>query len=499
MSRVRNADESCQQFRKICADYERLFQPRISAIREQFERSPAGQIPRSVDESLEAHIRAYVVNALLAALNWRLDARPEDGLPNLVPEAPIKSEERGTTRFLDYFGLERQTEDPLLVVETKRPNSPLPRVAMDSEDRLAWRIPEIISQSLAGEPVMGEWSEWLATLQDYIRSIYARTQRTPRRVILTNGDWLLLFLEPADAFCNTEPPNPNYILVFLNRPDIEARYTELFRYVEYGSISKEMPGLTPSELSFHVPKDAVDCVMHGLRLRYIEQPGIYQPSPVIKVAPVIFVRSRYWTWIRVETPPREYELPHDGTKLLRHLTEVQKAATQLLCQVNAVLDAQFRPSPLSKHYEDEEAFDPVRGIVECEKNEFFIVTGDKTHYFTPEPSVAQCPHHDWGESNAVGVASNPGPVLNRSIEPRAFFISTEVHHCAHRDVAAAKASQITAENRGRCGLRSGEDSQAFCEIWRFETHLCCRTCVFEAVCTKAEVFHLPCRPSDRVS
>lgn len=107
MSRVRNADEPYQQLRKICADYDHFFKPRISAIREKYEKTPMGKPPRFVDDSLEAHIRVYVVNALLAALNWRLDAKPEDGLPNLVPEAPIKSEERGTTRFLDYFGLAR--------------------------------------------------------------------------------------------------------------------------------------------------------------------------------------------------------------------------------------------------------------------------------------------------------------------------------------------------------------------------------------------------------
>jgi hypothetical protein len=137
---------------------------------------------------------------------------------------------------------------------------------------------------------------------------------------------------------------------------------------------------------------------------------------------------------------------------------------------------------------------PIRGMVECKEDEFFVVTGDKTHYLFPEPSVPQCPHHDWGASHAAGVASMDGAGLQRSITPRSFFTSTEMHHCAHRDVAAAKASQITTENRVRCGSRSGEDSQAFCEIWRFETHLCCRTCVFEEVCTKADVFHLPCQP-----
>jgi hypothetical protein len=172
---------------------------------------------------------------------------------------------------------------------------------------------------------------------------------------------------------------------------------------------------------------------------------------------------------------------------------VQKAALLMLDQVNAALGTCLRASPLSKHYEDEESFSPIRRVVECRKDEFLVVTGDKTHYLLPEPSVAQCPHHDWGQSHTAGVASDHGPIMVRSIAPRSFFISTEGHHCAHRDVTTAKAHQITAENQMRCGLRSGQESDAFCEIWRFEAHLCCRTCAFEDVCTKAEVFHLPCR------
>ena len=115
MSRVRNADESLLQFRKAFGDYNQLFGPRVAKVRAQYAKSPVGKLPPSVDESLEAHIRVYVVNALLAALNWRLDAKPEDGLPNLLPEAPIASKEKRTIRFLDYLGFERQTNSPLLI------------------------------------------------------------------------------------------------------------------------------------------------------------------------------------------------------------------------------------------------------------------------------------------------------------------------------------------------------------------------------------------------
>jgi hypothetical protein len=324
-----------------------------------------------------------------------------------------------------------------------------------------------------------------------VRSVQEKAQRTPRRVVLTNGDRMFVFLDPVDAFCDGNTPNPNRILALLNRSDVAQRYTELFRHLEYGAVSREIPGLTLGKLPFHVDGNVVDGLMHGLRLWYSEKPG-YKPSPNITVAPVIFLRTQYGTWLRVEVPPKVYAMPHKSDQHSQHFLEVQEAAINLLGQVNNALETHFKPLALVKHYENEESFDAVRGVVECSEDEFLVVTGAKTHYLLPEPSVPQCPHQDWGQSNIAGVACNPSIML-RSTDPRAFFFSSEMHLCAHRDVATAKASQITPENWIRCGVRSGQDSQAFCEIWRFESHLCCRTCAFEEVCTKVEVFRRPCQ------
>ena len=424
---------------------------------------------------------------------YGLDALPETDLPNLVPEAPIASLEKGTIRFLDYFGLERHTQRPLLVVETKRPSAQLPRLSRPSGDFLSPQLPEVISRGLAGEPLVGQWPEWLSTLRDYIRSVHARANQAPRRVLLTNGDWIILFLDPCDAFLEGGTYDAEHILAFSKRSEIEQRDTELFRFPEHGTVVGETSGLTPGELPFHVVGEDVDRLMHGLHLRYIEQRRVYQLSPVISVAPVIFLRSRYGTWLRVETPPDDYELPHQHSQLAAHLDQVHTAAANLLRRVNDALGTHLRAFPLSQHYREEGSFDPIRGVIECGRDEFFVVTGDKTHYLLPKPSVPQCPYHDWVKSQADGSASPPSPIMRRSINPRSFFTSQEEHHCAHRDVAMAKASQITVENQARCGLRSGQEGDAFCEIWRFEVHLCCRTCAFEDICTKAQVFHLPCQ------
>ncbi|GIX08261.1 MAG: hypothetical protein KatS3mg115_2664 [Candidatus Poribacteria bacterium] len=485
MSRVRNANEFLLRFRELSGNYERLFAPRIAEVRRRYAGSPQKDL---LDQSLEAHVRAYIVNAFLAALNWRLDARPEDGLPNVIPEVPVRSHGGGTIRFFDYLALEKQTNNPLLIVETKRSSAELPQARSPAASPS-----EIVSRGLAGEKLMGEWGTWLDNLRDYVRSASEQTGKAPRRAVATNGDWLILFLDPRDAFLKEGSHDPNRILVFTDRNDIERRFTELFRDLEHQHVLKETPTLVPGELSFYVDPGAVDRAMHGLQLRYIEQPGVYRPAPVIKVAPVVFLRSRYGAWLRVEAPPQDYELPHKSSDLAGHLADVGKAAKDLLCSVNHALGTSLHPFPLSKHYGDEDGFAAIRGVVEHDRDQFLMVTGDRTHYLLPTPSVPGCPYHDWTACNSAGVPSNPGPITVRSVSLRAFFISGELHHCAHRDVGAAKASPITAQNQGRCGPRSGNEGEAFCEIWRFEQHLCCRTCAFEEVCTKAAVFRLPCQ------
>lgn len=487
MSRVRNADDFLLRFREIQQAYEYLFSPRITQIR----RNCVGKQEESILSSiLEAHLRVYLVNALLAALNWRMDQKPEDNLPNLIPEVPVRSEGRGSIRFLDYLGIEKQTDNPLLIVETKRPEAGLPTAF-----NLASTHMEVVAKGLAGESLKGEWNKWLEDLKDYVRSIFNKTEKIPKRVVITNGDWLIVFLDPCDAFLQDGEHDPARIFVFLNKDDIESRSHELFLQLEYSQVSKEILPLTPVELPFFADGTVIDRVMHGLRLGYADI-GLYKRSPVIIVAPIVFIHSRFGCWLQIEMPSQEFELPYERDSLPLHLNVVANAARSLLKEVNKCLGTSLLPFPLSKYYEDDEEFYVLRGVVEYKANEYLLVTGDKTHYLLPTPSLSGCPYHDWTQAQLDGVASNPGPVMIRSVQPRSFFISAELHHCAHRDVSLAKSAMITKENRSRCGSRSGLEGQAFCEIWRFENHLCCRTCAFEEVCTKAPVFRLPCRRID---
>ncbi len=197
MTRTRNATDFKTAFLGAKLKYEYVFRERIDKLRAALEGASLPLTRADVDDSLEYHARCYIINALLEALNWRLNSKAEEGLPNLVPEAAVRSDASGTRRFLDYLGFEQSTLKPLLVVEAKRLRAPLPFLATLPAPgaSAASAIPvdpvggpsAIVSRGLAGDKLTGDWDRWLAKLKDYIRSIYTKTKQVPKRVVMTTG------------------------------------------------------------------------------------------------------------------------------------------------------------------------------------------------------------------------------------------------------------------------------------------------------------------------
>jgi hypothetical protein len=308
------------------------------------------------------------------------------------------------------------------------------------------------------------------------------------------------FADPTDSFLSSAP-NPQKISVFTyetaedrTRDDFADRYNEIFEFLEHQRVLGETPPLTVGELLFHLTSEEVAGVMHGLRLMYIEKPGLYAVSPIVDVTPIIILRSTHGAWLRVESG-REEPMPHHYEQLSDHLHNVRDEANQLFGRINEVLCTDLKSSKLEAHYGNGEMFESLKGVTKLKGkghyDEYLIITGEYKHYVKPEPSVVDCPHHNWGYSNQQSCAEpRLVSIQRRSTNPRSFFITGEEHHCTHRDVSAAKAGPINPYNQDKSGPRSGS---AFCEIWPFEKHLCCRTCVFEEVCTNKPVFKLPCK------
>ncbi len=220
MKRVRNATEFLGLFRGARLNYERSG-PLVAELRNQFDSTPLPAALRGAGEGrIEAHVRAYFIDPLLQALNWQVGTSSGEGL--IVPEVPIRSAQSGTTRFLDYSGIERNGGEPLLIAEAKHPKSSLPTrglstVGYDRSTQIAQGLQGILS-------LEAEWKGYLSTLSDYVHSVTKRPDLAPRRVFITNGDWLILFLDPADAFLPGGNREPGKILVYVDRDDVEQPF-----------------------------------------------------------------------------------------------------------------------------------------------------------------------------------------------------------------------------------------------------------------------------------
>jgi hypothetical protein len=510
VKRVRNASQFKKEICAIRCFYDEKVKPLIIKNRAIYTSIPSNIDPKVFEAQaeanfeglLEAHMRRYFIDAFLKALNWQFE---QEDIRNLIQEFPIQSSSEDVVRFLDYFGMDENKEKALLILETKKPSSKLPLPVGNRSGSLprGKSFESIIISSLSGNSELTvEWQEWLNTLCNYSQSVKYKSGHSPKRVVITNGDWLIIFSNPEDTFCS-ECPSLGNVHVYENWTKVEEQYNKIFELLEYYEVLGKAPPLSLGEVGFYLRSTELDRAMFGLRLMYLEEPEFYlDSSPVIKVVPVIFIRSINGVWFRVEAQNSTHILtiPNKSDFLQEHLESFHQKALELLDKVNAKLGATLKCKSLAEHYADQDLFDKLTPIVKVTNNsdkyeEYLITTGDKTHYLLKEPTVPNCPYHSWDNSHSEGYAAGAHPVKRAQIrDPRTIFVTDSQHHCSHQDIRLAKDSKITFENRDQCGPRSGKDQEAFCEIWKFEQHLCCRTCVFEAVCTKAAVFQgLPCK------
>ena len=474
------------------AEYDDQFAIIAAQLRADYaEKSPDPD--GELDKLLESHVRVFI-DALLASLNWQTGVRAP-GRTNLVPEAPLRSGDRSSVRFLDYLGFEGgQPKKPLLIVEAKRPSSNLPRT------RASGNGPEepatALIKGLAGAQMTEDWSEWLRTARDYVRSTTGRADHPPKRMVITNGDWLITFTNPYETFCQ-DRPDLRTIRVFSNRVDVLRDYADVFELLEHQQVLGDVPPLAVEELAFYATSADVDRILHGLRLIYQVDEDFFAAAPSIKVMPVLHLRTRLGFWLVVEERMVGEALPKRPDDLAGHFDKVSSRARELLSKAHAVLGVSLAPTKLAQHYQESEPAEYPVGLLGIRRvwhpraEEYLIATGSHTHFFTLTPTVAECPFHRTEETGNV-----PLGIPGQTMDPRSFFIIGQDQRCCHIGAHQGKRTPLRPENRARCGPRSNPNMEPFCEIFRFEEYLCCRTCAFEEVCTRAQVFVLPCTPTN---
>lgn len=286
------------------------------------------------------------------------------------------------------------------------------------------------------------------------------------RAAITDGDWLVVLESPQDAFGTAGTRDARYIHAFTDRSDVDDRYDLVFRLLDQRSVSRLATEVAPGAIAGLIAPNRVVRLLHGLRLRYATSETVGRLVPTITVTPMILLRSDTGSSLRVARSEDVHFIPYKYEELPTHLQEVQAAAEHLLDRVHRQLGQQLQPSTLSDHYVDDEAFEGMPGVEQMQRkgDHFRIVTGRSTHYLLAQPTVPDCPHHDFGKSVALHCQTGDFPIINRSRNsPRLFrqytvpsLLSRRCGCCEARTHLGRKPNQVRSSQRqkGRCVLRN---------------------------------------------
>ena len=405
MRPAENATDFRNRFRRIIAWYDRTISPQLDRQRKILYPGGRNAVDYAENGELEAQIRAYLVDAMLAVLGWHVapyfDVLSHTSEPHvelqptgqLIIEGQLRGE-RGNPLHLDYLGVATDIDAPYaLVVETKRPGDPGPR-GLEGPAMYAPEWATEIAHMLGVRKRPGKWPGWLHKLCEYIRSLHRRSGHWPQRVVLTNGDWLVIFIDTAHTFDRDPtdgkaPPDPKGIRVFLDfRGSFEQNTAELFDLLSYQRVLRVHPCISPTQVPFFVGNNPanVNAAMYGLILTIGTKERTLRAEPVILTFPVLFLHLASGGVLRVRENDEglERELFYD--KPLSHqLAEVEKNANVLLRMVEGWLGRQLPLTSVEEYVvppDNRGSLLAVREITATTDTarRFELVTGRAIHY-----------------------------------------------------------------------------------------------------------------------
>jgi len=429
-----------------------------------------------VDPSRRPHehdTRLLFIDELLGLLGWRLGAHG-----NVLEEARLQA---GTTKFMDYVGVVNITGAPLLLVEAKAWDKPTISARVDgqyaSEAELVAAAVRHIRDGKGEEtsPIISEWDSYLRQVHGYVQTLKDQYSHSLPRAAIISGEWMVVFATPGETFLGVVRPDD--IAIFA-RAQFMARAEDIFKLLHRSTLVKDAPiPIRPAQLRQFIDLRGVVGAFPGLHVHY-ERTGstLFARRPRVLIYPALFITCEddvVFTVIDNDTPVElDYQKDASGNEtLVPHLNMIQVRSSALLTACGAELGGELPMAELSAFpgFQSQRMSRALVGELTA-ADEWLVVTCGAAHFLLAEPRV-QCRFHSWAECGAD--AALPSAISVRSIDPAAFFVDTQRHHCAH---------QVVQDRR-----------RERCLIQPIDSRTCCQACVYLEHCwTAEERASLPC-------
>lgn len=453
----------------------------------------------SIEELLERPTRRFLIDGLLKALDWNPD------IPGEVVEE-VRSRERSSGRplFFDYLG-RAQDRSPALLVEAKRFDADLPRLPgkdVPSSQEMSRLICDGLTHLKSSKnelEILSSWKGWLTDLIGYVRSLPEGEQKGLARVIITAGQWLIVFKRPYESFMADAGLDPDDVVCFRSFEEMETGSNEIFdllnraRLVDTLSltmnIGEALAVIQPEDIQAMFRGVVVSTQLVGPK-RAIYPHRTVIPAVVFLVGNREFAITRYGGDHLAE-PVRAVDLAEFLGKLavLGNEFEVMvlrrfgredlrpSPVTQFPLTARTLKEPK-NPPLIASTAAQAAANQPQRPKLVMEVDEsgavadYLAITGGAWFYKALMPFEGDCQFHRYPAAKKAGVANETIGMGQRS---DSYTASGDPQHCEHQTMLYERRPE------GRCQLKD------------LETHLCCRACVFHGVCWKPEQLpQLPC-------
>lgn len=467
-----------RQIANLKENYETIVLPEIERATAAAQKKPAHALKgqgRAIVR--EAQVRQYLLDPTLTFLGWDL------GNPSaiLVEDAVDAAKDGEHRRFMDYHGREMTpngVDSSLLIVEAKRPSVLLPGPSTTSSVNLALEIVSAFAAIRAGKTrckhFTSDWFARLNTLADYATRAKQLSGNAPSRVVITNGEWFIVFLNPETALIGKNP-SPDEVLVFQNLEEVAERANEFCECLEYASLSSRIPTQDPTNLQkFVSPGETVRAAL-AVELCF-NVIGKIQPSMAVRIYARVRTEKGVWLKFRKDYEPPYEIMPGKQDAFTERIGVLQGYANELIAELrnhaNVII---MTPSEAERIATEDGLVSPwhssaLNSSPSAELH--YLTLGDGAFYVTSRDAFDDCSFHSFGPCLHAGSAATSQPIVRQSRMPPVYFPSGSIMHCAHKSVHAAR--------EGKCILQS------------FETHMCCQRCTYLTRCWPAGTDALPC-------
>lgn len=472
MKREVTAEEFPQLFAELIDRFDKSIAP---SAQPEFAGSEIGS-------PLEHTTRIHFLDELVELLGWSLGLGGD-----MAEEARIKGD---TTKFMDYLGVEADTKTPALLIEAKAWDKPF----LEPRAKGAFEAPSLLGQAInhwrdggkaAQSPLAGQWHAHIEQVGGYVKALKEQYGHTLPRAVFTSGQWIIVFLDPVQAF--VEGPVEDINIKIFHKQNFKAQAGELFSLISKKALSAETPfNVRPAQILNYLTKDSVVACFHAVHVSY-EASGssVFGKKPRVLIYPALVLQGESDMILTVfeesEVSLLEYtkNATTDESTLKLHIDKLADGATKLLKRTEDMLSIELRPASIVDFpgFRRETSHKPsvTRPLVRSNPRDWdnwVIVTGQATHFMSEKPDV-DCNFHKWSACNVIHMAAGASAISKAvTSKPRALFVDETPHHCAHRDVIDRR--------------------EPLCHIYMIDANICCRACTFVNDCWPSTKSTLPC-------